>query len=227
MRREALARMAIGAAAVGAAVAGYTRAIRPWHLRWGATEAETHEPLTGDEVISRPDIEATHAVTIEAPVAAVWPWLVQVGQDKGGFYSYAWLENLVGCGLRNADRILSEYQSLEVGDVVRLHPKAPQLPVLVVEPYRAIVLGGSGEESGAPASPTVGTWGCFLKEIDSRTTRLLMRVRWRRSPGLLSWAYNYLLLEPAHFVMERKMMLGIKARAEALVAERQVDPVSA
>jgi hypothetical protein len=224
MRRETLARMVVGAAAVGAAVAGYTRAIRPWHVRWGATDSEVQEPLPGDEVIPHPELQATHALTIQAPVADVWPWLVQVGQDRGGFYSYSWLENLVGCELQNADRILLECQTLKVGDSVRLHPKAPPLPVLVVQPSRAIVLGGSGERSaatpgaGAATSPTVGTWGFFLKEVDAQTTRLTMRCRWRRSPGLLSWAYNYLLLEPAHFVMERKMMLGIKARAEALAA---------
>lgn len=224
MRREALARMAIGAAAVGAAAAGYTRAIRPWHLRWGATDSEVQEPLPGDEVIPHPELEATHALTIRAPVAAVWPWLVQVGQDRGGFYSYSWLENLVGCGLRNADQILPECQTLQVGDSVRLHPKAPPLPVLVVEPYRAIVLGGSEQETEPPAGTTLGTWGFFLREIDAQTTRLIMRVRWRRAPGLLSWASNYLLLEPAHFVMERKMMLGIKARAEAL-ARQFAEPV--
>lgn len=216
MRRESLARIAIGAAAIGAAVTGYTRAIRPWHLRWGATDCEVTEALPGDEVIPHPELQATHAVTIQAPVAAVWPWLVQVGQDRGGFYSYSWLENLVGCELHNADQIRPEWQTLQAGDSVRLHPNAPSVPVLIVEPYQAIVLGGSGEEPGAPASPTAGTWGFFLKEIDAQTTRLLMRVRWRRSPGLLSWAYNYLLLEPAHFVMERKMMRGIQARAEAL-----------
>ena len=221
MRREVLARVAIGTAAMGAAVAGYTRAVRPWHLHWGATEAEVREPLPGDEVIPDPELEATLALTIEAPVAAVWPWLVQVGQDQGGFHSFSWLENLVGCGLQNADRILPDCQTLRVGDGGRLHPKAPPLPVLIVERYRAIVLGGSGEEPAAPASPTIGTWGFYLREVDPRTTRLLLRGRRRRSPGPLSWAYRYLLLETAHFVTERKMMLGIKARAEALIVERR------
>ncbi len=222
MKRNVLARVATGVVVAGAAVAGYTSIVRPWHQRWGATDAEVEERLPGDDVIPDPELEATHALTIRAPVASVWPWLVQVGQDRGGFYSYSWLENMVGCHLRNADRILPECQIPQVGDSVLLHPKAPPLPVLVVEPYRAIVLGGLVEESERLYNPTIGTWGFFVKEIDSQTTRLIMRIRWRRSPGLLSWAYSYLFLEPAHFVMERKMMLGIKARAEAL-AKKQVE----
>jgi hypothetical protein len=86
------------------------------------------ESLPGDELVEHPNVEATHAITINAPVEEVWPWLVQLGQDKGGFYSHSRLENLVGCRLRNADRIVPEFQHLSVGDAVRLHPKAPPLP---------------------------------------------------------------------------------------------------
>src|SRR5689334_13524236 len=81
----------------GAALAAYTFLIRPWHLRWGATDAEAQEPMPGDDVVPNPKHAATHAITINAPVADVWPWLVQMGQNKGGFYSYSVLENLVGC----------------------------------------------------------------------------------------------------------------------------------
>jgi hypothetical protein len=219
MDREVLDRMTRRAAVAGAAAAAYTGILRPWHQHWGATDAEIQERLPGDEMVPHPEIEATHAITIQAPVAAVWPWLVQVGQNRGGFYSYSWLENLVGCDLQNADRIHPEWQNLKVGDRVWLHPKAPPLPVIVMEPRRAIVLGVAADEKGY-ASPTTGIWGFFLKEVDPNTTRLLCRVRYARKAGLWSWLYNYVLLEPAHFVMERKMMLGIKARAEAL-AQRQ------
>src|SRR5690242_10440737 len=102
---------------LGAAIA-YALVFRPWHLRWGATDEETTETLPGDALVPHPKSQATHAITIHAPVAEVWPWLVQVGQDKGGFYSYTWLENLVGCQMRNADRIVPQFQQLQVGDKV-------------------------------------------------------------------------------------------------------------
>jgi hypothetical protein len=125
--------------------------------------------------------------------------------------------------LLRLERVAQEWRIASVvgcvGDLVFLHPKAPPVPVLIVEPYRAIVLGGPVDPSEGPASLTTGTWGFFLKEIDEQTTRLIMRIRGRRTPGLLSWVYSYGLLEPAHFIMERKMMLGIKARAEGATCQ--------
>ena len=207
----------ISAGSLGAAVAAYAFFVRPWHLSWGATESERDETLPGDDVMPNPRHEATHAITINAPVADVWPWLVQMGQNRGGFYSYSALENLVGCDIHNAKAIVAEWQSLRAGDVLWLHPKAPPLPVLLVEPHRAIVIGGVGEEQGDGLSKNAraGTWAFVLKELDPNTTRLLVRIRWNRRPGLLDWIYNFGVLEPSHFVMERRMLLGIKHRAEA------------
>jgi hypothetical protein len=153
----------------------------------------------------RPSVSATHAITIHAPRWEVWAWLVQIGQDRGGFYSYAWLENLLGCHLRNADRIIPEWQNLQDGDTVRLHPKAPPLPVTHLEPGRALILAGG--------------WGFVLKEIDAGTTRLIARGWGDAIPAirqpLLHFLYWRVLYEPAHFVMERKMLLEIKRLAEA------------
>lgn len=196
----------LAAAGVGA----YAFLVRPWHLRWGATDEECKEPLPGDELVPQPRHVNTHAITINAPVADVWPWLAQIGQTRGGFYSYTSLENLVGCQMKNADHIVPEWQSLQAGDVVWLHPKAPPLPVLLVEPYQAMVLGRAME----------GTWGLYLKQIDDKTTRLIVRGRYDSKPGLKGWLGNYVLFEPAHFVMERKMMLGIKERAEQMAVHR-------
>ena len=205
-----------GLAAGAGAVATYSLVVRPWHTRWGATEEEVNELLPGDEIVTEPQHAATHAITINAPAAEVWPWLVQIGQSRGGFYSYSWLENLAGCDMHNANRIVAEWQTLRPGDVVWLHPKAPPLQVVIVEPFRTIVLG-----SDDPASENAGTWSFYLKPIDEQTTRLLVRIRWNRVPGLRPWATNYLLLEPAHFIMERKMLLGIKQRAEGAVQSRE------
>jgi hypothetical protein len=198
----------VAVAAFGAgALAAYVLGLRPWHLKWGATEEEARAPLPGDDLVPEAKGSATHAVTINAPVADVWPWLVQVGQDKGGFYSYSWLENLFGCRMRNADRIVPEFQGLKVGDTVWLHPKVPPLPVLVCEPFRAIVLGSNTKDPG--------TWGFYLKELDENTTRLIVRGRGNWQPGLLKSFFYFGVFEPAHFIMERKMMLEIKRLAEA------------
>ena len=206
MRRNRLNLKTLTAVIGGAgALAAYVLLIRPWHLKWGATEEELEMPLPGDELVKRPKLNATHAITINAPVADVWPWLVQVGQKRGGFYSYTWLENLVGCEMSNADGIVPEWQDLKVGDEVWLHPKAPPLKVLAMEPGRAIVLENS--------------WTFVLHPIDDHTTRLIIRGRGDFNPDLKNALLNFILwrgvFEPAHFIMERKMMLGIKERAEA------------
>lgn len=205
MRRKIFAGAAV---AFAGSLAAYVMQVRPWHLRWGATDEEVRERLPGDELVDSPSTEATHAITVEAPVGEVWPWLVQIGQDKGGFYSYTWLENLVGCRMHNAGRIMPEFQRLQVGDTVRLHPKVPPLPVLICDPPRALVLGSNTN------SP--GTWGLYLKSVDEDTTRLVVRGRGDWGQGLYGWLAAYVLFEPAHFIMERKMLLGIKSRAETL-----------
>jgi hypothetical protein len=191
-----------------AALAAYALLVRPWHLEWGATAEEVKMTLPGDELVEHPKLNATHAITINAPVEDVWPWLVQVGQKRGGFYSYTWLENLVGCDMNNAHQIVPEWQDLKVGDEVWLHPKAPPLKVLAIEPGCAIVLEKS--------------WAFFLQPIDDQTTRLIIRSRGEFNPDLKNALLNFILwrgvFEPAHFIMERKMMLGIKQRAEATMA---------
>jgi len=197
------------------AIAAYVLAIRPWHLRWGATDEELTQNLPGDDLTPHPQLKATHAVTINAPADDVWPWLVQMGQNRGGFYSYTWLENLVGCKMRNADEIVPEWQELKVGDSVWLHPKAPPTQVAAIEPNRAIVLKG---------------WGAFvLQPINEKRTRLIIRSQGDYEPNLGNPVFNFLLwrvvFEPAHFIMERKMLLGIKERAEKL-ARKHADEKS-
>jgi hypothetical protein len=100
----------------------YALFIRPWHLRWGTEPADEARPLPGDQFLPEGGTQILHAITIDAPAEAVWPWLAQIGQDRGGFYSYEWLENLAGCKMRNADRIHPEWQHRKVGETVFLHP---------------------------------------------------------------------------------------------------------
>ncbi len=203
MKRE---KVLLTASALTAAGAAYALWLRPRHLRWGATQAEAIEPLPGDELTPHVSGEATHAITINAPVSEVWPWLVQVGQNKAGFYSYSWLENLLGCNMHNADHIVPEYQDLQVGDQLWLHPSYPPLPVSIVEPERAIVVGSN------TLDPC--TWGIYLKPIGPNSTRLIARVRSEWKSTVLMNFVNYALFEPAHFIMERKMLRTIKHLAE-------------
>lgn len=203
MKKKTLLQIAGGLAA---AKIIYYVWLRPRHLCWGATSQEVQQTLPGDEETRNVKGQSTRALTIYAPASEVWKWLVQIGQDKGGFYSYTWLENLVGCRMRNADHILPQFQHIQVGDEVWLHPKAPPLPVVQVEPNRAILLGSNTSEPG--------TWEFYLKSLDANTTRLIVRNRGSWKPSLLHALFQYGVFEPAHFIMERKMMLTIKHLAE-------------
>lgn len=179
-----------------ALTAAYLVAILPRLRRWGATDDELTRSLPGDELVPAPAIEATWAVTINAPAEDVWSWLAQIGQDRGGFYSYAWLENLAGCKLQNANRIHPEWQQRAIGERVPLHP-ANGIPVARFEPGHALVLNG---------------WGAFVVEpLDTQRTRLISRSRVPCGWAAVMYA---LLLEIPHFIMQRKMLLGIKQRAE-------------
>jgi len=183
---------------------------RPRHIRWGAMEAEIDQPLPGDEIVKHPRNSSTRAITIYAPAAMVWPWLVQIGQGRGGLYSYDWLENLAGCDIHTADRIIPEFQHLQVGDQVRLGPDGyPFFAVAAIEPGRALVLGGNRDPRAGNHS-----WVFFLDPIDETTTRLIVRSRGDYPPTVGNFVIWRVITEPLQFVMERKMLLGIKQRAE-------------
>jgi hypothetical protein len=196
---------------VAGAVAGaYALLARPRHLRWGATDEESSGPLPGDDLVANPDLTATRAITVRASADQVWPWVAQLGQGRGGFYSYDVLENLVGCEIHSADRVVPEWQALEVGDEVRLHPEMP-LVVAALEPGCAFVLRG-GVLMGDGAPPYDFTWTFALREQPDGTTRMLVRERY----AYTQW-WSSLLVEPveaASFVMSQKMLRGIRDRAE-------------
>ena len=199
--------------------------LRRWRLGWGATEDEIRQTLPGDEFVRQPKWSYTQAITIRAPFAEVWPWLAQMGQGRGGFYSYEWLENLAGCDIHNADRILPEFQNLQVGDGVRLAPQMPGFPVAIIEPGRAIVLRGDTRLGSVPvpASSAKGdyfatTWGFYLIPQNDGTTRLIARFRSDYNDKFTNaMMYGPPLVEPISCVMQRKMLLGIKQRVEAVV----------
>jgi hypothetical protein len=185
--------------------------LRAHYLRWGARTEEVDWVLPGDELLHTADLVATRAITIRASPERVWPWIAQLGQGRAGFYSYDFLENLIGCDIHSADRVLPEWQNVSVGDEVRL---APQLSLVVasLELRRSLVLRG-GIPIGRSAAPYDFTWAFVLRSESYGTTRLLVRERYAyRRP----WAR--LLIEPTEaisFVMSQKMLRGIKHRAEA------------
>jgi hypothetical protein len=198
------------ATAAASAVAAYLLVGRPWQLGWGATDRESAQPLAGDALIADADLSATRAITVRTPADQVWPWIAQLGQGRGGFYSYDRLENLVGCDIHSADRIVSEWQHVAVGDEVRLAPEIG-LAVAAVEPGRSLVLRGA-VALGSAAPPYDFTWEFALRDAPEETTRLLVRERYAYARP---WAR--LLVESTEavsFVMSQKMLRGIRDRAE-------------
>lgn len=197
--------------------------MRRWFMNWGATDGEVASPLPGDELLVDPSLTTTRAITIDAPPEAVWPWLVQMGQDRAGLYSYDWLENLVGLDFHNADDLVPEWQQLDVGDQIRAAPASSGpdagFTVVSLESGRWIVtVVGDPERvisaAATPPLPDGGTWVFVLEEVIGGRTRLLVRLRSRFGlPPPAGWLADR-CLEPVHFVMERRQMLGIKERVE-------------
>jgi hypothetical protein len=194
-------------------------ALRRRQLRWGATHAEITTPLAGDEVVPEPDLTATRAITIHAGADDVWPWIVQLGQGRGGFYSYDALENLVGCDIHSALEINPDWQHLDVGDAVRLAPELA-LNVAVAKPPRTLVLRG-GVMPGTTVAPYDFTWTFDLSPVSAATTRLVVRERYAYTRW---WAR--LMVEPltvVSFLMSRRMLHGIRDRAERTSYEVKSD----
>jgi hypothetical protein len=186
--------------------------IRRWYRHWGASEAEIERAMPGDAEVPSAAYETTLAVTVDAPPADIWPWLVQMGYRRGGLYSYDWLDRLFGfLDAPSAERILLEFQRLEVGDVIPVG-RGDGFPVKTIEPFRTLVLGG--ETDGFQ-----WTWQFGLYPVDERRTRLVSRNRARLSRTVGSTLFMC-LLEPAAFIMTRKMLLGLKRRAEATAAQK-------
>lgn len=211
----------VAAVAMAGAAFGAVYAISRWPRMgsWGATRWETAEVLPGDEIIGEAKYRTTHAVTIDAPVEGVWSWLVQIGQGRGGMYSYDWLENLVGLQMHSADRIVPELQQLSVDDVIRMVPEGTEPPLRFVvtrlAPPHLLVLGpDSSREEAFRAGLPYPCWTFRLSRTAQGRTRLVVRFQSDFKPTLAGWLMNRYALEPVHFLMERKMMLGIKERAE-------------
>ena len=187
--------------------------IRRWMSRWGATASDLARVMAGDGLLVDPTYSGTTVVVVDAAPEHIWPWLVQIGYQRGGLYSYDWLDRLFGyLDAPSAEEILPEYGSIRVGDTIPLG-RGPDWPVVEVVPERTLVV--------EPLEAAV-TWAFVLVPIDERSTRLVTRVRYRSEPTLTGRLVTA-AMGPAAFVMTRKMLLGIKRRAEALARRRRLD----
>jgi hypothetical protein len=197
-----IVRIGVALTALGAL---YARFLRRPVLHWGATEDEAAARLPGDELLEDADGVATRAIDVDAPPSAVWPWIAQMGPaPRGGAYTYDWIENLFGLDMHSADRVLPEFQHPEVGETIGYGPN--RMRVERVEPEQ--VLAWRSED---------GNWvWTFVLRGANGTTRLISRNRFRLPT--LAARVGMLPMEPASLVMERKMLHGIKERAERLAA---------
>ena len=204
---------------LGGAAGVYALAARPRLLRWGATEEEVHRRFPGAEIIPGGHRSATMAVTIEAEPARVWPWLVQMGYDRGGWYSWDRLDN---GRVRSADRIHPEWQHLAVGEYMTAWPGMDAWEVAALEPGRFLGLRAHFDLRGRPLNPagtwprfsTDSLWGFLLKELPGGRTRLVVSGYWALRPAWLRPVISVVFLEPAHWIMQVRQFANLKRSVE-------------
>jgi hypothetical protein len=198
----------------GAFLTPYERGARS---HWGLDEAAAARSYPGDELVKQARWGWTHGIEVDAPASEVWPWVAQIGANKGGFYSYQWLENLAGCDLRNAEVVHPEW-SLTLGDSVVLHPAMPPLPIVALSPGRYFTAyskpDAAARESGKPWVEV--SWLFMVESLDAFRSRVISRYRCATSDELMTRIqFGPTVVEPIGFAMDRRMLMGIRARAEA------------
>jgi hypothetical protein len=196
----------VAALAAGLWALAYPLFFRRGCLTWGARPGEVSRRLPGDELLPGAGIVATRAITIAAPPAAVWPWLVQMGSGRGGVYTYDWIENLFGLDMHSTREILPQFQDVKAGDEVPLGPGRPAMRVAILDPERTLAFRFAD-----------GNWvWIFALFAEAGQTRLISRNRIAAPEAWPARVFSALFMEPGSLVMERKMLLGIKERAEDL-----------
>lgn len=209
--------------------AGYALAVRPRLVRWGATDAEVDGPYPGAGLIPGGERSATMAATIDAPPSAVWPWLVQMGHDRGGWYSWDRLDNW---GRRSAGHIQPRWQAIALGDRMAANPDGSQAWVVAaLEPERFLGLRMSLDLGGRPFDPrgprppryTDSLWAFLLEELPGGRTRLVVSGYWAMEPRWLQAVCRVLLLEPSHWVMQTRQFTNLRRRAEGVAAVMPAD----
>lgn len=177
--------------------------LKPIIFTWGATKAEIDSPLIGDELAFK--INATRAITINAPIQKVWRWVIQLGADRGGFFSYTFIEKAMGYKTNKAELAVEKYPNMEVGRVI---PGSLDQSNTLIEYSFPVVAVDTGN------SFVLQEWGAFvLKKVNSDQTRLIIRTHEQDLQGPIEYIANFVVM-PLHYLMERRMMMGFKARAE-------------
>ena len=208
-------------AAITVLLFAYMFAVRPSHTAWGATHVDRVVRLPGDELSPHAYHTITHAVNIDAPPEAVWPWIVQIGQDRSGLFSYRFLENLIGCDMPSVHKIVPEWQNRAKGDTVWFATPehfggSARMIAAIVEQHRSLTLATPADwkrfQNGDEGLET--TWTFALVPKPGGATRLIARLRAVAYPTLATRVVNYVFWEPIHFLMERKMLLTIQSLAE-------------
>jgi hypothetical protein len=206
-------------ASLALVAAAFSFLVRPWYLAWGATDEEQTRVLPGDEIISTAAAQVTRAITIHASTERVWAWVAQLGQDRGGFYSYDLLENLVGCRMPTKDYLRPDVQRWELGDKLWMYPpaKASGAGFATLRTFisgRALGFGTRAVGTSLD-KPEDGSWTFVLEPVGPTTTRLLIRGRGAAGRSLLGAAFDRAIFESVLFVMERRTMIAIKQLAES------------
>jgi hypothetical protein len=214
-------RASAAAAAIGLATSAYRFVVRPKLLTWGSDPRDLDREWPGDSFTPVPHSVATRAIEIDAAPADVWPWILQIGQDRGGFYSYTWLENLFGAQISNTESLEAEYQNRKVGDTVwlaarRAYGGRARMVIAKLEAPRAMVLVYPNDANIfiGEGRALYGTWAFILDPIDENRTRLIMRTRAGEWDSQMHRLLDFAFWEPAHFLMETRMMRTIKELAE-------------
>jgi hypothetical protein len=206
MSKRMRAAASVAGLALVTGLGAYPLFFRRWCLTWGARPDEISRKLPGDELLAGAGIVSTRAITIGAPPAAVWPWLVQMGSGRGGVYTYDWIENLFGLDMHSTREIVPQFQDVKAGDEFPLGPGRPAMRVAILDPERTLAFRFAD-----------GNWvWIFALFAEASQTRLISRNRIAAPEAWPARLFSTLVMEPGSLVMERKMLLGIKERAENL-----------
>jgi hypothetical protein len=202
--------------------------LKPMRDKWGLKKEDTHRTFPGDELIEQPNAQFTHAIEINAAAEKVWPWIAQIGQGRGGFYSYEALENLAGLNIYNSDEIIPEFQNPKIGDVIPFGTN-DAYPLVICEQGKAMAIGlGYDMDKNIPLDPEANfpanyfrlTWLWCVESVDEHSSRFFSRNRIVYTPSFKNKLMFGLFMEPIVFAMDRKMCLGIKKRAEKMAKNK-------
>ncbi len=204
--------------------------LKPFRNRWGLSEEEADRKLPGDGLVKMPKTKFTHAVNINAPSEYVWPWIAQIGQGRGGFYTYEALENMIGLNIYNSDVVLPEFQNPKIGDIISFGPDGGY-PLVICEEGSAMAIETRLDlETNREYDPQVSipekylhlTWLWYVQSLDGNRSRFISRNRVDYAPSFKTKLIFNFLSEPIIFTMDRKMCLGIKKRSEQLYEQQSL-----